>query len=159
MNDMWSHVTPTSHGVYNTKIFCDGCLSYAKSRNLKVDCEHLDIPPRYEVRPSLTDILAFVRRGIDSDIPVAFLSLDNGKESRIDKWHWMTIIAVQTSRENNSTERFPENTIYQDQEITIDFLDEGKIKHADLSNWYLTTAEGGGFVTVRPLSNVKDQYD
>jgi len=86
-------------------------------------------------RPALCDVIDFVKSGLERDLPVAFLSLDSGSERSIDRWHWITVISIDIRGAGNAS---------------VDFLDAGVIKHADLANWYRTTKEGGGFVIISP---------
>jgi len=151
MNELWNHVTPTSQGVNNTKIFYSGCMSYAESKGFRIEYKYIDVSGISEPRPSLEKINKFISASLDNDLPAAFLSLDSGEELRIDKWHWMTVIGLhdKTAGSSSPDDPDPENTV---PEINIDFLDEGRIKHADLSKWYSTTGSGGGFVSVSPVS-------
>ncbi|MCI2062294.1 MAG: hypothetical protein LKJ83_05940 [Eubacteriaceae bacterium] len=141
MNEMWDHVTPTSHGVYCTEIFYDGCLSFAESKGFRIDYSFIDVPDIADVdkgkasRPALSAVIDFVKNGLAHDLPVAFLSLDSGSERSIDRWHWITVISL---------------VIRDDEQASVDFLDAGIIKHADLAGWYRTTKEGGGFVIISP---------
>mgnify|MGYP001230997777 CR=1 FL=1 len=141
MNEMWEHVTPTSRGVYCTEIFYDGCLSFAGARGINITYSSLDIADIADVdkgkarRPALCDVIDFVKSGLERDLPVAFLSLDSGSERSIDRWHWITVISIDIRGAGNAS---------------VDFLDAGVIKHADLANWYRTTKEGGGFVIISP---------
>lgn len=142
MKEIWRFVTPTRHGVNSTDLFSRGCIGFAESRSFRVVCESLDIPAISSSsdcsndikRPTLAQIVSFIARALDSDIPVAFLSLDSGSEKAIDHWHWITVIAMHGTEDD----------------MKIDFLDAGTIKHASLSGWYRTTKEGGGFVSVMP---------
>lgn len=151
MNDLWDHVTPSSQGVNNTKIFYSGCMSYAESKGFRIGYKYLDVSGISEPRPSLKKIYEFISVSLDKDLPTAFLSLDSGEELRIDKWHWMTVIGLHDGTAGGSPpdDPDPKNTVAG---INIDFLDEGRIKHADLSKWYSTTSSGGGFVSVSPVS-------
>ncbi len=56
----------------------------------------------------------------------------NGAESRLEAWHWVTVIAVEY--------------LSEDEQIVLKILDESQIKKINLKLWYETTELGGGFV-------------
>ena len=78
------------------------------------------------------DAVHFIEDGLSQDSPIAFLNLCNGDECSLEPWHWVTIIAL------NSTD--------DGTRATIDILDEGRVKRIDLRLWYDSTVLGGGFV-------------
>lgn len=43
---------------------------------------------------SLKAVDTFLHASLDHDVPVAFLSLDPGKEPLVDEWHWVTLIGI-----------------------------------------------------------------
>ncbi len=179
MDELWKHVTPTHHGVYCTGIFYNGCDNYAREKGAEVECRWLDVPPPNEPTPqarpilpkdpgplpSLDEVLAFVRDALDEDLPVAFLSLESGTEASIDRWHWITIIALYQKEEPGAQTGAPEaidpmpgagqndESGAPDPDMYIDFLDAGIVRTANLSSWYRTSRDGGGFVAVRPVES------
>ena len=62
----------------------------------------------------------------------AFLNLNNGKEEKIDSWHWVTVVGVLYNDEKNI--------------LKATITDEGVLKNIDLGLWLETTTEEGGFV-------------
>ena len=69
--------------------------------------------------------------GIKLDHPVAFLNLDNGKESKLDTWHWVTIVGIEYNK---------------NEELYATIADEGLLKTIDLSLWINSTSKEGGFI-------------
>jgi hypothetical protein len=132
MEEIWEYVTPTIKGISTTRMFFEAVLSYAKSKGLEIQYHVLDIPKNKANRPTLTEVIHFLKGALSQDAPVAFLNLCNGDEKDLDEWHWVTIISL-------------ESTENEDQ-VLIDILDEGQIKKINLGLWYLTTTKGGGFV-------------
>lgn len=132
MEECWKYVTPTRRGIPTTKLFCDALFSYTKSKGMDVEYGCLDLPEDKSLRPHLQKVVNFIEGALCKDAPVAFLNLCNGKETKLDAWHWVTIISL-TYTEDGS-------------QVFINILDEGQIKKIDLTLWYKTTVLGGGFV-------------
>ncbi|MDR1588589.1 MAG: hypothetical protein LBS51_00130 [Oscillospiraceae bacterium] len=136
MDDVWMFVTPTMRGIPNTKILRDGIDRYVSHHALGLDADELIIPKLRELRPPLGDVVTFLETALEWDIPVAFLSLDNGEEKALDTWHWVALVSVTRDTDADSAR--------------IEVLDECRLFEADLRKWYETTAVGGGFVRLRP---------
>ncbi|MBP1744864.1 MAG: hypothetical protein H6Q58_1842 [Firmicutes bacterium] len=132
MEEMWEYVTPTLRGVHTTKRFYEGLSAYAASKKIKAGFQVLDLPRDRSKRPSLARVLGFIEEGLAEDCPVAFLNLCNGKEHRLDRWHWVTIISLEHTGEADYA--------------VAEVLDEGAVKKLNLALWYNTTKLGGGFV-------------
>lgn len=132
MEDVWKYVTPTTHGIPETKMLIEAMLSYVQSKKLNFEYQFLDLPEDRDSRPTLAEVLDFLETAFIKDAPVAFLNLCNGGEQTLDEWHWVTIISLG----------------YRDKEeqIYVNILDEGMVKKIDLALWYNTTTLGGGFV-------------
>jgi hypothetical protein len=136
MDDVWAFVTPTMRGIPNTKILRDGIERYTAHRELDFGVGELVIPRRREMRPPLAEVTSFLAAALSEDVPVAFLSLDNGEEKRLDTWHWVVLVSVEYDRDADTA--------------GIEVIDECRLFEADLRKWYDTTAVGGGFVSMRP---------
>lgn len=133
MEEIWRFVTPTiTGGVSTTKMFYEAVLSYAKLKGLNVEYGLLNLPKDKSCRPGLPEILSFLEGALSKDAPVAFLNLCNGAEKSLERWHWVTIISVEYTQNEDH--------------IFVNILDDGQIKKIDLSLWYNTTTKGGGFV-------------
>ncbi|HBE80615.1 MAG TPA: hypothetical protein DDW65_22945 [Firmicutes bacterium] len=132
MEEIWQYVTPTMHGVSNTKMFYEALFSYAEFKGFHVQYRFLDLPNKRLNRPSFSELLNFLDEAFSKDTPVAFLNLCNGDEKGLDRWHWVTIIALEYTE--NGDQAF------------ADIIDDGKIKRINLALWYHTTSKAGGFV-------------
>jgi hypothetical protein len=132
MEEIWQYVTPTMHGVSNTKMFYEALLSYAEFKGFQVQYRFLDLPNKRLNRPSFSELLKFLDEALGKDTPIAFLNLCNGDEKGLDRWHWVTIIALEYTE--NGDHAF------------ADIIDDGKIKRINLALWYNTTSKAGGFV-------------
>ncbi|WMJ78933.1 MULTISPECIES: hypothetical protein [unclassified Sedimentibacter] len=133
MEEMWNHVTPTIRGVNSTGLFCSGLLSYSESKGIKLIYYSVDVPEKTDVRPPFKSLIEFISSSLINDIPVAFLNLCNGEEKNLDKWHWVTIAALEYEDDLSSA--------------YAEILDEGIKKRINLLMWYNTTMLGGGFVS------------
>ncbi len=132
MEEIWEYVTPTIKGVSTTKMFFEAVLSYAHSKGIGIQHHVLDIPKNKIDRPSLSEVLEFLKTALFNDAPVAFLNLCNGDEKSLDQWHWVTVVSIEYEETS--------------EQILADILDEGQIKKINLGLWYHTTIKGGGFV-------------
>ena len=81
-------------------------------------------------RPVLYEVIEFIQNGLRADTPIAFLNLDNGAETALEAWHWVTITAI-----------YAEET-----DAVVDICDEGVKKQINLRLWLETTVQGGGFI-------------
>jgi hypothetical protein len=131
MEDVWKYVTPSIQGIPTTTMLCKKVKKYIKAKELKLSLEVLDIPKSREKRPDFKEIVIFLEKSLNDDIPIAFLNLHNGEEEKLDAWHWVTIISLEQE---------------DDETTTVNILDEGQIKKIDLLKWFETTNLGGGFV-------------
>lgn len=132
MEDTWKYVTPRQSGITSTSIFIKKVERYARVHGEELQYFSLDIPEYPADRPPLAQVVHFLEKGLRSDTPVAFLNLDNGQEETLERWHWVTIAALEYEKGANST--------------WVSICDEGLCKRIDLSLWLETTTLGGGFV-------------
>lgn len=132
MEEVWHHVTPTVRGVNTTGIFYNGLISYAQTKGLDLKYRFIDVSAEQRKRPALSEITTFIEEGLCKDTPVAFLNLCNGKEKKLDKWHWVTVVSMTYADDPDK--------------ITLEICDEGLVQKIDLKLWYDTTTIGGGFV-------------
>lgn len=133
MEEIWEYVTPTLRGIPSTKPLYKGAMAYAKAKALDMDFHFLDIPKNRRLRPEFPQLLSFVETALRSDTPVAFLNLNNGTETQLDSWHWVTIISLEYEEDGSNA--------------IISILDEGVIKKINLAQWFQSTTLGGGFVS------------
>lgn len=132
MEEVYQYVTPTAQGIPSTKLLYDDVLDYAQSRGLEIELEVLNVPEDQALRPSFPELISFLDKALSNNIPLAFLNLDNGAEKRLDAWHWVTVISLDTSKGNGAL---------------ISILDGGTVWEIDLAQWFHTTRFGGGFVS------------
>lgn len=133
MEEIWQYVTPNLGGISSTKMLCKGAQKYMKAKKLNIKLDVIDIPKKRILRPDFKKILQFVDVALSSNMPVAFLNLQNGAVTHLDSWHWVTIISLEYSEDGSTA--------------IIDILDEGMIKKINLAQWYHATTLGGGFVS------------
>ena len=136
MEEAWQSVTPGKDGIPSTAIFLEKVEQYAKLHGKAFHYFVLNIPTQQSERPSLSTVTEFIRQGLRTDIPIAFLNLDHGKEENLESWHWVTIAGLD-STDNDET-------------VYISICDEGIEKQIDLKLWLETTVQGGGFVYFLP---------
>ncbi len=134
MQEAWEYVTPTKMGLPKLKMFYDALLRYTKARGLNVEYGALELPKEKSRRPGLAKVISFITDALSKDAPVAFLNLCNGAEKKLDAWHWVTIVALESAEDGKRA--------------FVKIVDDGAIKKIDLALWYTTTKLGGGFVRV-----------
>lgn len=132
MESVWKYVTPTNKGVNTLELFYQGMIEYANSVKIKLCYCYCNINNQSISHTPLNKVIKFLEKGLDKNVPIAFLNLDSGDEKAIERWHWVTVIALD----------------YTDvgEETTIKILDNGVLKRVNLALWYKTTNIGGGFV-------------
>jgi hypothetical protein len=129
MDEIWHYVTPGHMGVNEASILTDGVRSYASTHGIRLAPVILKIPGiQTSARPSFQDMASFIRKGLESDCPVAFLNLSNGKLSNLDSWHWVTITSLMGP---------------DDGDFLAVISDSGQLKQISLGLWYRTTVLGG----------------
>ncbi len=126
-HEMFGYVTPGRGGVNRVFIFTEGILRYCEAHKASLRAQHLEVPRKPAKRPSADEVRDFVRQGIESDCPVAFLNLSNGTLKNLDAWHWVTIV------------EFDPDTM----QTTIS--DQGLLLEIDLGEWLKTSILGGAF--------------
>lgn len=143
MEEVWQYVTPTDHGIPTTKLLYEDVLQYGEAKALTIEYCVCDMPEESSARPPFPELVRFLAGALDQDIPVAFLNLCNGDEQNLDRWHWVTIIALEYDESG-------ENAL-----VTI--VDGGMLKRIDLALWYKTTTQGGGFLYFTASSAVNQE--
>ena len=132
MEEIWTHVTPSKEGIPTTRMLYESVMAYAKIKGLNMNYGVCDVPEQQALRPKLADVVHFLDDALAKDTPIAFLNLCNGDETRLEPWHWVTVISLDYDEDGKSA--------------FIEILDEGCIKRIDLDLWHSTTTLGGGFV-------------
>ncbi|WP_339123454.1 hypothetical protein LDK20_09530 [Fusobacterium nucleatum] len=130
MEELWYYLLPTYYGLNSVKLFYDGIKNYYNNnKEVIIDYINVDI----KNKPSLDEIINFIGKELSEDRPIAFLNLCNGEEKNLDKWHWVVVVEI-----------FKENGEY-----FFNIIDDKKIKKINLSLWYGTMTNDGGFITFR----------
>ena len=129
MEELWNYLLPTEQGLNSIKLFYDGIKSYYDGKEVTIDYINVDIKNKV----SLEEIIKFIYKELSEDRPLAFLNLCNGEENNLDKWHWVVIV-----------EMFEENG-----EHFLNIIDDKEIIKINLSLWYRTIKNDGGFITFK----------
>ena len=129
MEELWNYLLPTEQGLNSIKLFYDGIKSYYETKEVTIDYINVDIKNKV----SLEEIIKFICKELTEDRPLAFLNLCNGEENNLDKWHWVVVV-----------EMFEENG-----EHFLNIIDDKEIIKINLSLWYRTIKNDGGFITFK----------
>lgn len=127
MEDVWNYVTPTRGGIPTANLLLQGVSQLMEAKGYQYRSDYVDIIPS-ENSIDGDVVKNFLIEHIRKDIPVALLTLDIGNEPALDEWHWVTIVGVDG----------------QENDITVEIVDCGEIKQANLGLWLSTTNKGGG---------------
>lgn len=131
MNDVWKDVTPGNMGLNSTEMLKDGVQDYASRNDLSLDVRTLDIPQSKKKRPSQNEVMDFLHKAINDDLPIAFLNLSNGSLTNLESWHWVMLVGANDGK--------------------AIMYDQGKNSTVNIYKWLDTTLLGGGFVVIQPL--------
>ena len=137
MEEIWHYVKPSFRGVNTLRMFYEPFARYLKKKGLAASYQYFEVKPDYKSSEILAGMLLFIKEALEQDVPLAFLNLCNGEEQNLDRWHWVTIIGLEFSEDND--------------QVFVTFLDEGVTKTINLALWYHTTSLGGGLVCFRNL--------
>ena len=129
MEELWFYLLPTEQGLNPIKLFYDGIKNYYNSREVTIDYINVDVKDK----PSLNKIIEFIEKELLEDRPIAFLNLCNGEENNLDKWHWVLVVEI-----------FKEN-----EEYFLNIIDDKELMKINLSLWYRTITNDGGFITFK----------
>jgi hypothetical protein len=132
MEEVWKYVTPSKRGIHTTEMLRERVAAYGASKGMTVSSARCEVPETKSLRPTPGEVTSFLEDALSRDIPVAFLNLCNGQEENLDKWHWVTVAAIETGD--------PEGR------VPLCILDRGRIVKIDLALWLDTTTYGGGFI-------------
>ena len=135
MDKVWEYVTPGSHGLNRVEMYTDGVARFCGERGVRLVPRALEVPIGEE-RPGFDRCVSFIRAGLASDCPVAFLNLDNGEVEALDKWHWVLLSALEEG----------------DAGTLVTVVDNGNTFSIDLKMWYDTARDLGGFVWQEELN-------
>lgn len=131
MEALYTYVTPGNMGLNRVEMFTDGMAAYLKSRNIELTAHVFQAYGNLRKRRApVEDIAAFVKAGLASDCPIAFLNLTRGSVHNIQSWHWITLVSAEID-ENR---------------LDVCASDEGELVCFDLRLWYLSTHMQGALV-------------
>ena len=127
MSDIWNYVTPGHMGVNEASVLAGGVIRYAAGHGIILRSEIYKVPPKRSRTAPYADFANFIQKGLDSDCPVAFLNLSNGRLKSLDSWHWVTLTSLDDSGE-------------------AEISDSGEQKRIRLQHWYQSSWLGGAAV-------------
>ena len=134
MDQVWDYVTPGEHGLNRVEMYTGGVARFCRDRGVRLALRALEVPAGGD-RPGFDLCTDFIRAGLASDCPVAFLNLDNGAVKALDKWHWVLLSALEEG----------------DRGMLVTVVDSGRTFPIDLKLWYDTARDLGGFVWLEEL--------
>lgn len=135
LEDVWDFVTPGwLLGLNSTGKFSKGMEALFSHYGLSWQCHELRLSAIRYKRASLSQVVEFLKDGIASDCPIAFLNLHKGRVTALESWHWIVIVSLSYDTSRN---RYMATCYDGGCSITL-----------DLGLWLETTRLGGGFVYV-----------
>lgn len=132
MEYSWQFLTPGVMGLNSPFLMQKGLDEMMKQLGYPGKSLVMEVPDDPASRPSLKAAEAFIRAGLQSDSPVAFLNLHNGGQEQLESWHWVTVVGI----------RGDENS------AQLDIYDNGARFAVDLGAWLVSAQRGGGFVYI-----------
>lgn len=137
MEEIWTFVTPTRHGLPEAGLLATRIKNYINTRHVAAVCKPTEICADAAQRPVIGEAVDCISKSLAADCPVAFLNLEYEGEPNLDKWHWVTIIGIE---------------ILDGGIAEVTFIDNGKIKTFNLTHWWNESNGAGGYVTVIPAN-------
>lgn len=132
MEEIWHYVTPGKMGVNSTAILRKGALRYGAERGVPLSCRVLEIAAKPFARPGAAQLAEFISAALAGDLPLAFLNLAKGAVANLDSWHWVTLVALDTTT------------------MSATMYDQGEEALINMGLWLKTSALGGGLVALEP---------
>jgi len=132
MNTLWTYITPGTYGVDTIERFVQGYQDFLRTQTIHLYSHMLKFNPQDNVKPDNKQTFSFLKRALENQCAVAFLNLDHGQESRLESWHWVTLVGVNFDESHD--------------ELTATIADAGRLQTINLGLWLSTTNKRGGFV-------------
>ncbi len=132
MEEIFRYITPGVMGVNHVDRFTKGITRFAGDRGIELVPRVFSVENCFTKKRNPEELAGFVQKGLSADCPLAFLNLSKGEETRIQGWHWITIISADIREDS----------------IIAAASDEGKEIEFDLRLWYLTTRMHGGLIYI-----------
>ena len=129
LDDVWEFVRPGLMGLYNIKKFVKGIHNLCGHYGVNWECRYM----KSNKNTLTSEAAEFIKSGIGSDCPVAFLNLHEGAITEFEGWHWFVLTGIRS-----------EEGIY-----IASGIDGGKQMEFNLTKWMKSTRFGGGFVYIR----------
>ncbi|MDY3982757.1 MAG: hypothetical protein SOY70_01980 [Veillonellaceae bacterium] len=130
METMFNYVKPRyGGGVFKVDWLQHGLDKFCKERQLPYQAQALAIMPFMITNTVIKKAVSFVRAGLASDSPVAFLNRHRGEEKELYTWHWVPIVSMKET----------------DDDVTCVVYDDERARTFSLLYWLKSTALGGGF--------------
>ena len=131
MQTMFQFLRPGPMGLNSLTLYQDGMAAYCADSGAALRPLLFSVAGvTYGRRADEDGLRAFVRSALNEDQPIAFLALSRGKESRLQNWHWITIVGAEEDGD----------------ELIATASDEGIARRFDLIRWYRTTRLSGGLI-------------
>ena len=135
LEDVWNFVTPGwLLGLNSTGKLCRGVDALTAHYGLSWQCRELSLSAFKFKRPPLSQVVPFLKEGLASDCPIAFLNLQKGRVVSLESWHWIVLVSLSYKKKENR--------------YLATCYDGGRLLTFDLGFWLETTRLGGGFVYV-----------
>lgn len=132
MEHSWRYLTPGVMGLHIPARMKEGLDRMLEELGCPRRSLLLEIPDRLEERPAVGTVEAFIREGLASDSPLAFLNLHNGDIPQLEGWHWVTVVGLTGSGDS----------------AVMEIYDNGNHLKVSLAQWLGSARRGGGFVYV-----------
>jgi len=131
MEQVYGFVTPGNMGLNRVEMYARGVEDFARSRGISLKARVFEAHGNmHRDRPPASELAEFVRAGLESDCPVAFLNLTKGRVKNLQGWHWVTITSADI----------------EEASLMARASDEGREILFDLRLWYLSTRMRGGLI-------------
>lgn len=132
MEELFRYITPGAMGVNHVDKFAEGITRFAKDRGVEIEARVFSVENCLTRKRYPDKLKEFVRQGLLSDCPLAFLNLSRGEETNLQAWHWITVTGADIGEDS----------------LIATASDEGRVIEFDLLKWYLTTRMHGGLIYI-----------
>lgn len=131
MRSVWPYIKPGRKGVNKASMLTEGAIQYGAKHSVTLFSRILEIPEAVAERPAQDEVLDFLTRAFEYDLPVAFLNLNNGTLENLESWHWVTLVSVTA-------------------DLQAEMYDQSRRQIIDVGQWLTSTTVGGAFVSISP---------
>lgn len=117
----------------STARFINGLHEFADHKGFNIHNRFLNISGDLKHRVNVSPYVSFIEKSLKTNLPVSFYVLGKGDEPLLSDQTWYTILSL------SYTDDF--------KQVSLEVIDDGEKRTIDALNWYLTSKEGGGFVS------------